>query len=128
VVTDVCVYRADLYRNIISDHKKGLSLIDPVGYFEMIAMERDAKCIITDSGGVQKEAFILKTPCVTVRKNTEWPETIELGGNCLVDGDASAIYQTVSDMAERSIPGTANPFGDGKAGHNIASFIKDHYF
>ena len=118
----------NLYRDIISDHEKDLSLIDPVGYLEMITMERDAKCIITDSGGVQKEALILKTPCVTVRKNTEWPETIELGGNCLVDGDASAIYQAVSDMGERSIPETGSPFGDGKAGYNIASFIKEHYF
>ncbi|MCD6569470.1 MAG: UDP-N-acetylglucosamine 2-epimerase (non-hydrolyzing) [Deltaproteobacteria bacterium] len=116
----------NFYKDILSDHEKGLSLADPVGYLEMIAMERDAQCIITDSGGVQKEALILETPCVTVRKATEWPETIELGGNCLVDARPSAIYQAVSNMAERSISEKVNPFGDGKAGYNIASFIKDH--
>lgn len=69
----------------------GVSLIDPVGYLDMLALQRDAAAIITDSGGVQEEACMLGTPCVTVRRSTEREITIEVGANELVPADRAAI-------------------------------------
>ncbi len=106
---------------------EGLSLIHPVGYLHMLSMIRGAICVVTDSGGVQKEAFMLKTPCVTVRNKTEWPETVEAGWNRLVEADDASIYGAVMDM-KNIHPGQGDdmPFGDGRASHYIAQYIKEH--
>jgi UDP-N-acetylglucosamine 2-epimerase len=113
------------YRDLLSKHKKNLILCDPAGYLDMLSLIKDAQCVITDSGGVQKEAFILKTPCVTVRDITEWPETVDAGANCLVDADPTAIHQKIDEMTNKSISWKKNPFGDGKASYKIARFIRD---
>jgi len=118
----------NMYADIIEKHEEGINIVEPVSYLKMIAMIRDASCIITDSGGVQKEAFLLKTPCVTVRDTTEWPETVQAGANCLVETDAALICSAVFEMMERSFPASANPFGDGSAGFHIAQFIKENCF
>jgi UDP-N-acetylglucosamine 2-epimerase len=114
------------YQSLLSKDTGNIKVIEPVSYLEMIAMTRDAQCIITDSGGVQKEAFLLETPCVTVRDVTEWPETVESGANRLVGAEAETIYNAVKSMLQyvpRKIP---NPFGDGKASYTIARFIHEH--
>lgn len=72
-------------------------LIDPVGYLEMLTLQRDAAVIVTDSGGVQEEACMVGTPCVTVRRNTERQITVELGANRLVQAETAEITQGVAD-------------------------------
>jgi UDP-N-acetylglucosamine 2-epimerase len=118
-------------RNKFPDMLQGggprIRLIEPVSYLTMLAMIRDARCMITDSGGVQKEAFLLGTPCVTVRGTTEWPETVRAGANRLVTPDGDTVFHAVMDMMDmRTVPHD-NPFGDGKASLKIAGFIKERY-
>jgi UDP-N-acetylglucosamine 2-epimerase len=95
-------------------------LIDPVGYIEMIALERHARAILTDSGGVQKEAYWLGVPCVTMRDETEWVETVEAGWNVLTGADETKIM----DAVRRLSPPAARPplYGEGGA----AQAIVDH--
>jgi UDP-GlcNAc3NAcA epimerase len=101
-----------------------MEVIDPVDYLTMLAMIRDAALVMTDSGGVQKEAFLLGTPCVTVRDVTEWPETVEAGSNVLAAADAQALLDAARTMLARTAACRVNPFGDGRAAEAIASFIK----
>jgi UDP-GlcNAc3NAcA epimerase len=100
---------------------KYVQLIEPVGYIDMLALERAAYRIFTDSGGVQKEAFLLGVPCVTLREETEWPETVEAGWNVLVGTCCPAIIEAFGrSMPE---PPQQNPFGDGYAAMRIAQSL-----
>ena len=116
----------NLYPDIIRPLGDRLQIIEPVSYLTMLAMIRDASCIITDSGGVQKEAYLLKTPCVTVRDTTEWPETLAAGANMLVQPDPQKIQHAVKEMSRKSVSESDNPFGDGDASSHIASFIREN--
>jgi UDP-N-acetylglucosamine 2-epimerase len=102
----------------------GVTVIEPVEYTAMLSLTKDADCVLTDSGGLVKEAFLLKTPCVTVRTTTEWPETLEAGANILVNAAPEAIAQAVNKMSTVSVNPVAMPFGDGTAAKKIAVFIK----
>ena len=97
-----------------------IHIIEPVGYIEMLVLERHAQLIFTDSGGVQKEAFFQGTPCITLREETEWTETIEAGWNRLAGTDTQRILQAVSEpFAKQSIL----DFGDGKSAQQIIEIL-----
>lgn len=106
--------------------KSGISLngnlrpVPPVGYLEMLGFEKHARVILTDSGGVQKEAFYLGVPCVTLRDRTEWPETVELGANRIAGTTSDAIRDAVSTSNHEGWP-VAAPYGEGKAAHKIVN-------
>lgn len=96
-------------------------VIDPVGYFDMLQLEANARLIATDSGGVQREAYFLKRPCLTLRDETEWTETVGAGWNRLVGVKSETILAAWRTFA----PPTAQPpiFGDGHAGDRIATIL-----
>jgi UDP-N-acetylglucosamine 2-epimerase (non-hydrolysing) len=96
--------------------------LDPLGYLEFLALEDAASLVVTDSGGVQEEACILGTPCVTVRDSTERPETVDNGANTLAGTDPNSIVREAEAMS-RSTDEWENPFGDGNAGERIVSTL-----
>ena len=100
-----------------------VNIIKPVGYLDMLVLEKNAYKILTDSGGVQKEAYILKVPCVTLRENTEWVETVEDGWNVLIGADREMIIKMIKEFNPNGEQ--RNVFGDGKASKNIAEIIKN---
>jgi UDP-GlcNAc3NAcA epimerase len=110
-------------RNMIE--KTGLALevnlIDPVGYLEMIWLLQRCGLVLTDSGGVQKEAFFFSKPCVTMRDQTEWVELVESGANVLCGADSGLITAAVRDGINRTVHDNENLYGGGQA----ASFIAD---
>lgn len=98
----------------------GLKVIDPVSYLDMLLLEKHAQIIFTDSGGVQKEAFFFRVPCLTLRSETEWIETVEAGWNILADVDEKKIVLCAHDFPKPSYSGQ-EAFGDGRAAEKIGT-------
>lgn len=99
-------------------------LVEPLSFMEMLALEQSARIVITDSGGVQKEAFFYKVPCITMRDETEWVETVQLQWNQLV----GASRNRIASAAISAMPGLSGvcPYGDGRAGKRIVETILAH--
>ena len=96
--------------------RAGVRLAPPLGYLDFTALLLHARAVLTDSGGVQKEAYLAGVPCVTLRDTTEWTETVEAGWNVLVDLDADAALAAL----EREPPAERPPlYGDGRAGERV---------
>jgi UDP-N-acetylglucosamine 2-epimerase (non-hydrolysing) len=102
---------------------EGIRVTDPVGYLEFLILESQSALLLTDSGGVQEEGCILKVPCVTLRENTERPETLDVGANILAGVNAEKMLGAVTQMMD--VPRTwDNPFGNGDASHRILEVCK----
>ncbi|MBS9442721.1 non-hydrolyzing UDP-N-acetylglucosamine 2-epimerase [Photorhabdus heterorhabditis] len=99
-------------------------LIEPIGYLEMLWLLKNTTIVITDSGGLQKEAFFFRKPCVTVRDQTEWIELIEAGVNKLSDADSKKITQSVHDIMGININTVQSMYGGGVAALRIASELE----
>lgn len=99
-----------------------LKVIEPVGYLDMIQLEANASKILTDSGGVQKEAFLLNVPCITMRDETEWTETIEQKANILVGSDKRKIVQHAEHF-QVDFSNVKPIFGEGNASQRIVKHL-----
>lgn len=106
------------YRIQLAEH---IQVIDPLGYLDMVMLESAAKKIVTDSGGIQKEAFFLGVPCITLREETEWVETVENGWNVLVGADEQRIVGAIA--AFNPVEERSDYFGKGNAAVEIAAVI-----
>lgn len=102
---------------------KGIKLIQPVGYLDFLNLESNAKLVLTDSGGIQEETCILKIPCVTLRDNTERPETLEVGSNVLAGTIPQRIIGETEMMLKKNTE-WKNPFGNGKSAEIIINILK----
>lgn len=104
---------------------KGLTLIEPLDFLDFLQLENSARLILTDSGGVQEESCILGVPCVTLRDNTERPETLEVGANTLAGVSSDSILEHARLMLGRK-KNWSNPFGDGTAARKIVGILGGH--
>lgn len=98
---------------------RGILRLPPVGFLDMIALERNARLVVTDSGGVQKEAYFFRKPCVVLRAQTEWTELVEQGQAMLADADPAKIAEAADSLLGHELPEGPPLFGDGHAAEAI---------
>jgi UDP-N-acetylglucosamine 2-epimerase (non-hydrolysing) len=133
---------AVMLRGPLSDWRPeaNLTLAEPLGYFDMLALVQGANWVLTDSGGLQKEAFFLNRPCITLRDETEWLETLEAGANRIAGHDGARLEEHLVELAHRPrstgaagldrtaaivgiAPAGEGPFGDGRAAERVVEGI-----
>lgn len=119
-------------RRLLQEHRieaaTAVRLVDPLPYLEMLELEFAARAVLTDSGGVQKEAFFARRPCLTLREETEWVETVACGANVLCGASAARILQAFGDFEDgRARPRfDAMPYGSGDAAGAIVERLAAH--
>ena len=107
--------------------ERGITAVDPLGYLDITRLVRASRAVLTDSGGLQKEAFLASVPCVTMREETEWVETVETGWNRLVGLDPDAAAAALAELpkpGERTSP-AADLYGGGEAGERVATALAE---
>jgi UDP-N-acetylglucosamine 2-epimerase len=110
-------------RSVLGDLPPNVEVLEPVGYLDMAALVSQARVLVTDSGGLQKEAYWYGVPCVTARPSTEWVDTVELGANVLVDDDPDKLAAAVA--AARMPEKRPQLYGDGHAAERVAASLAD---
>jgi UDP-N-acetylglucosamine 2-epimerase (non-hydrolysing) len=104
---------------------QNIDFVSPLGYPDLVVALSNAMAAVTDSGGLQKEAFLVKTPCVTLRTETEWIETVELGVNLVINNPSVAeIAEFIAEANESSWP-TQMPYGDGNSANLVVQSLSD---
>jgi UDP-GlcNAc3NAcA epimerase len=118
--TKKCIDTFNLHSTISSS----VQLIDPLGYYDMLMLEKHAHSILTDSGGMQKEAYFQRVPCITLRNETEWTETVTSGWNQLTGANMERIVNAVENihMPTQEI----SDYGTGNAAENIIQILQQH--
>jgi UDP-N-acetylglucosamine 2-epimerase len=111
--------------NSILENAKNIRVVEPISYLEMLFLEKNAKIIVTDSGGVQKEAYFAKVPCLTLRDQTEWIETVEAGWNKLVNPLTDNLTEKLLHL-ELGKP-VEDLYGDGEAAKKIVATMKKYF-
>jgi len=104
----------------------GVRITEPLDYWGFLQLESNARLVLTDSGGVQEEACVLSVPCLTLRENTERPETLDVGANLLAGTDPHEILEKARVMLQKRTK-WENPFGDGRAGQRIIEILRNNY-
>ncbi len=112
-----------LYQKL--EQSNNVLLIEPVSYIDMMVLEKDAAKILTDSGGVQKEAYFFRVPCITLRNETEWVETVSDGWNCLVGTDVQKILSAINDFLPTG-PQQSH-YGDGTASEKLVEILNQSF-
>ena len=105
--------------------KTNLTIIEPVGYFDMLTLIKNCAWVMTDSGGLQKEAYFMEKFCVTLRDQTEWVELIDCGANLLAGANTDLIIQQSLKIADSKFDVPAGLYGDGKASKHIVSYLEN---
>ena len=108
---------SETYDTFINNSR--IHITEPVSFLEMIRLEKDADLVITDSGGVQKEAYFFKKPCVIMRSETEWKEIVEVGAAIIADADEEKIIEAYHHFKDNNSIEFPKIFGDGRAAEFI---------
>ena len=133
LATQDCIFIAPLHpRTLRALNKLGndslygphVRIIEPISYLDMVLLETYAKVILTDSGGVQKEAFFAQTPCITLRNETEWVELVEHGYNMIAGYDPDKICYSFEEMVDKPLQIDPDLYGRGLASENIVSLLR----
>jgi UDP-N-acetylglucosamine 2-epimerase len=111
-------------RGVLGDTPPNVEVLSPLGYLDMAALVSQARVLVTDSGGLQKEAYWYGVPCVTARPSTEWVDTVELGANVLVDDDPAKLAAAVASA--RMPEERPQLYGDGNAADRVAASLAGH--
>lgn len=116
-------------RKVLKDRNisTAFTIIDPVGYFDMINLTRNSFCVLTDSGGLQKEAYFFKKHCITMREETEWVELVKGGHNILAGADKAKILDAVDVFSKKVFSGDDRLYGDENAAGAIVDDIVKSY-
>ncbi len=117
--------KEDLF-NKISDNKN-IKIMPPASFFDMIVLERHAQMVVTDSGGVQKEAFFFQKPCLILRSETEWKEIVECGAAVITDADEDKIVESFNNFMENPPHNYPEIFGDGNAAVFICNEMLENF-